>query len=146
MSRARNEERWRDLGRAVFERRRELGMRSQADLAKLAGVHVNTISKLERGVISTRPNPSWPAIEAALGWRAGFIRGYLGFDRVELSTAGRLAMDDPVAVIERAVVDQAAQVAPEMSVRQAREFAARIVEQLREYGLIPPTAGRPERR
>ncbi len=51
---------WKAVGRAVYLRRVELGMERQQDLAEQAGVHLNTIGRIERGVPSTRKNPTWP--------------------------------------------------------------------------------------
>ncbi len=74
---------WKAVGRAVYLRRVELGMERQQDLAEQAGVHLNTIGRIERGVPSTRKNPTWPKIEAALQWPVGYISKLAG-DSLEL--------------------------------------------------------------
>lgn len=49
------------LGNIIKERRKELGI-SQPDLAELAQISVNTLTKLERG----ESNPSWDVLQKVL--------------------------------------------------------------------------------
>lgn len=49
------------LGNIIRERRKELGI-SQPDLAELAQISVNTLTKLERG----ESNPSWDVLQKVL--------------------------------------------------------------------------------
>jgi transcriptional regulator with XRE-family HTH domain len=127
---------WRAIGRAIFQRRTELGMEHQKDLAERSGVHLNTISRIERGVPSSRRSPAWAKIEAALQWPAGHI--------------SRLADSEPAAVrdfpipdgvtegIEQAVLAAISGVEPDVTLRQAREIGRRTIEELRRRGLLPP--------
>lgn len=125
---------WRGIGRAIFQRRTELGMEHQKDLAERSGVHLNTISRIERGVPSSRRSPAWPKIEAALEWPAGYI--------------SRLADSEPAAPqdspipdamaqeIEQAVLTAISDVEPDVTLRQAREIGRRTIEELRRRGLL----------
>ena len=127
---------WREIGRAVFRRRIELGMQTQKELAERAGVHLNTISRIERGLPSSRRSPAWPKIEAALQWPAGHIS--------RLADGAPVAADAfpiPAAMaeeIERAVLAAVSDVQPDVTIRQAREIGERTVEELQRRELLPP--------
>jgi transcriptional regulator with XRE-family HTH domain len=131
---------WRAIGRAIFERRTELGMDRQLDLAERAGVHLNTISRIERGVPSSRRSPAWSKIEAALQWPGGHI------SRLADGESAR-SPDFPIPVamaeeIERAVLAAISDVEPDVTLRQAREIGERTINELRRRELLPPrTAG-----
>lgn len=132
---------WRMIGRAIYQRRAELGMKSQQELADAAGVHVNTIGRIERGVPSSRRNPTWPAIEAALQWPAGYISGLADGNAPPLPTV-ELIPESAAREISGAVVEAITDTDPDMSVGRAREIAARTITILRDRGHLPPnTAG-----
>lgn len=131
---------WRMIGRAIYQRRAELGMKSQQALADAAGVHVNTIGRIERGVPSSRRNPTWPAIEAALQWPAGYISGLADGDAAPLPTV-ELIPESAVREISGAVVDAITDAEPDMTVRQAREIADRTIAILRGRGHLPSRTG-----
>lgn len=123
---------WREVGHAVSRRRGELGISSQSQLAALAGVHVNTVSRLERGTAVKRSNPTWGAIEAALSWPEGTIASMAG---IRPNTATPLTAD----AVSRAVLTAIHRVEPEVTIRQANEIAAQTVAQLEQEGLLPGT-------
>lgn len=121
---------WDAAAAAVYRRRLALGIRSQRELAKRAGVSYNTVNRLERGVPSNRRNPSWPAIEAALEWPEGRIA-----DMVE----GRETPPEPPppsVLIRQAVLAAVAKVRPDVTVQQAQEIADATMSQLRQDGLL----------
>lgn len=126
---------WRAIGRAVYQRRNELGMKSQQALAERADVHVNTVSRIERGVPSSRRNPTWGAIEAALQWPAGHIARLA--DGEQLEVAGNAAPTSLAAEIEQAVFAAISDNAPDVTVRQARQIAEGAVAELRRRGVLP---------
>lgn len=128
---------WEAIGKAVYDRRIELGMQRQQDLADRAGVHVNTISRVERGTPSTRRNPTWPKVEAALEWPPGYL--------ARLAEAHEVPAAEPYPIpaglareIGSAVREAVAAVEPDVTVRQAREIAEAAVAELRRRGLLPP--------
>lgn len=126
---------WLEVGLVVYRRRIQLDINSQREMAERAGVHVNTISRLERGIPSTRRNPSWSAIERVLGWRRGYIH-----DMVETG----VEQPEPfplAALVERAVLETVAEIAPDVTVRQQRMLAQGVVARLRRRGVIPEGNG-----
>lgn len=121
---------WDAVRSAVYRRRLELGIHSQRELARRAGVSFNTVSRLERGVASTRRNPSWPAIEAALGWPEGHIA-----DMVE----GRETPPKPVppeVLIRQAIIAALARVRPDVTVQEAEAIADATLGQLKRGGVL----------
>jgi DNA-binding XRE family transcriptional regulator len=128
---------WRELARLVYQRRIELGLLSQQALADAADVHVNTIGRLERGEPSTRRNPSWAAIEAALGWPQGWI-----YDFIEgRTTKSAAAVTEDV--VRQAVLDALQESAPDVTIRQANLVARGVVARLGRRGL--PAGGKAAR-
>lgn len=119
---------WREVGHAVANRRNHLGMATQADLAERAGVHHNTISRLELGQLR-RQGRKWAAIEAALDWPTGKL---MNMHRSLMDQTGRV----PADVLERAVLDTLNEAAPHVTVRQARRIAEGIVERLERDGYL----------
>lgn len=119
---------WEDLGLALYRRRLELGIPSQRELAKRAGVHHNTVSKLELGQSWTRRGASWAKIEAVLELPEGWIA-----DFVARRTAVPALTPDAV---ERAVLDSIAEVTPHVTIRQARAVAKATVRQLEREGFL----------
>jgi transcriptional regulator with XRE-family HTH domain len=123
---------WREVGLAVYHRRTELGIATQGDLAERAGVHLNTISRLERGRALKRRSPSWAAIEAALSWPEGKIADMVdGRDR-ETEPGPALTAD----VVKRAVLAAITSVESDVTVRQAHRMAAAAVTQFEQQGLL----------
>jgi len=130
---------WREIGRAIFQRRAELGMQTQKELAERAGVHLNTVSRIERGLPSSRRSPAWPKLEAVLQWPTGHISRLADGGN---SPAHAFPIPDAMAEeIERAVLTAVSQVAQDITVRQAREIGERTIEELRRQGLLPPRTG-----
>lgn len=121
---------WKAVGRAVYLRRAELGMERQQDLALQAGVHLNTINRIERGVPSTRKNPTWPKIEAALQWPVGYISKLAG-DSLEMPIPESAV--DGIRQAVRAAIDA---VEPNVTVGQSREIADAVIMELRRQGLL----------
>lgn len=119
---------WRKVGHAVANRRNHLGMTTQAELAERAGVHHNTISRLELGQLR-RQGRKWSAIEGALEWPTGKL---MSMYRSFMDQTGRV----PADVLERAVLDTLNEAAPHVTVRQARRIAEGIVERLERDGYL----------
>ena len=67
---------WPRLGRAVRTRRKQLRL-SQSELAEIAGVHVGTVSNIERGRSSVELPRSAKDLERALGWQAASFESVL---------------------------------------------------------------------
>lgn len=139
---------WPAIGRAVYDRRIELGMTRQQDLADRAGVHLNTVSRIERGTPSTRRNPTWPKIEEALRWPSGHIARLADSDGTA-DTKPFMIPEAAAAVIASAVREAVSAVEPDVTVRQAREIADATVAELRRREALPPdtsglTPGAPE--
>jgi transcriptional regulator with XRE-family HTH domain len=131
---------WKAVGSAVYLRRVELGMERQQDLAERAGVHLNTIGRIERGVPSTRKNPTWPKIEAALQWPVGHIGKLAGGEAGDSSDA--LIPESAADGIRQAVRSAIDAVEPNVTVRQSREIADAVVLELQRRGLLAePPAG-----
>ncbi len=126
-------EHWRAFCRVVFRTRMDKGFATQRELAAAAGVHWNTVRRLEAGVVAKRPQPSWLKIEKVLGWEAGAIerawRG--GPDKPEMEPADA---DDLAAAVTRVVID----VAPELTGGQIRDIAAGIERIAVERGWVLP--------
>lgn len=121
---------WDAVASAVYRRRLALSIRSQRELARRAGVSYNTVSRLERGVASSRRNPSWPAIEAALEWPEGRIS-----DMVE----GRETPPEPLppsVLVRQAVLAAVAQVRPDVTVQEAQAIADVTMSRLKSSGLL----------
>ena len=119
---------WREVGLAVYHRRIELGIETQQELAERAGVSLNTISRLERGVPSKRRNPTWAKIERALGWPEGKIAAMVAGQALGVITP---------AAVRQAVLDSIHEVGQDLTIRQAQEIAALTVERLKQQKLLP---------
>lgn len=132
-----DEANWLEVGLLVYRRRIELRITSQKAFAERAGVHVNTISRLERGIPSSRRNPSWPAIERVLGWPEGHIASMV---------EGRVQEPEPVpfaATLEQAVMESLRESLPDVTFRQAHTVARGVLARLERRGLLP--GSRPSR-
>jgi hypothetical protein len=103
-------------------------MPRQRDLAERAGLHKNTISKLELGHLR-RPGSKWGEVEDALGWPRGKL---VAMYRDIVDHPDRV----PAEVVERAVLDTLNEAAPHVTVRQARRIADGIVERLERDGYL----------
>lgn len=68
---------WADVGEAVLQRRLELGMRTREDLARAADLSSRSLSDLEKGRRQGYADGTYSALEQALGWPPGTIRGWL---------------------------------------------------------------------
>jgi transcriptional regulator with XRE-family HTH domain len=129
---------WHAVADAVRARRIELGMKERQDLAERAGVHLNTIGRIERAVPSTRRSPSWAKIEAALAWPPGHVlaiaEGRGGQPSIIPAPAA--------AVIRDAVLAAVATIVPDVTAGRAGEIADEALAELRRRGALPPdTAG-----
>lgn len=122
---------WRNIGHAVARRRSELDLNSQSQLAERAGVHLNTVSRLESGSPAQRIRSSWAAIEDALEWPRGTIAAMAG---IRPNTAVPLTAD----AVTRAVLDSIHEVEPtDWTIPQANQIAAKTVARLERDGLLP---------
>lgn len=119
---------WREAGHAVYERRIELGMQSQTELAERAGVSLNSVSRLERGVPSKRRAPTWGPIERVLGWPEGKIE-----DMVEGRTTEALTAD----AVFQALIEAIHVVELDVTVKQANQVAALTIDRLRQRKMLP---------
>jgi len=126
-------EHWRAFGRVVFRTRMDKGFATQRELAVAAGVHWNTVRRLEAGVLAKRPHQSWLDVEKVLGWEPGAIerawRG--GPDKPEIEPA---AADDLAAAVTRVLID----VAPELTGGQIRDIGAGVLQIAVERGWVLP--------
>lgn len=131
---------WRELGRLIAMRRRQLGMRTQQDLADAAEVSLPTVTRLERGRPLVRRSRSWDLIERALKWPAGYIERYV--NAASSNPSGFLIQASELSEIEpraRAAIKNALMATlPNATVSEilAAEFAA--IKALRDHGLLPP--------
>lgn len=119
---------WREVGHRVATRRISLGITTQRELARLAGTHKNTISRLELGLLR-RQGRAWARIEAVLQWPPGRL---ISMYRDIVEQTGRL----PVDAVVQAVLDAVTEAAPHVTVRQARRIAEGATERLRAQGLL----------
>lgn len=119
---------WREVGHEVASRRASLGIATQLELAELAGVHKNTISRLELGLLR-RQGRAWARIEAALGWPAGRL---MALYREFKDRSGRV----PAEVVERAVLEAITESAPHVTVRQARQIADGALRRIEQQGFL----------
>lgn len=130
LSGAPDDEHWRQFGRLVFQTRLRLGFANQRQFAEAAGVHWQTIRKLEAGEPVIRRNPSWSDIEKALGWAPGSIeRVWRGG---QLRGAGPVVTDDFAQEVTRVLID----VAPELTGGQIRDIARGIEQIAVERGWV----------
>jgi len=127
------EEVWEDLGFALYKRRLELGIESQRELARRSGVSHNRISLIERGLAVTRRGSSWSKLETALDLPQGWISEFVS------KHPARNAQALSAEIVERAVQDAIEEVAPQLTVRQARLIAEATARRLEQGGLL----GRP---
>ena len=124
---------WAMLGRAIAERRAELGLRTQEALAIKAGVHINTINRLETGK-PTRRNKTWPPIEAALQWPKGYIEDFI-------QSAGKLARTPLTEMEVRGLLREGSlKHLSSASVGEVREMEDWFIGKLRTAGWIPAAA------
>ena len=134
----RAEDAWRELALRIVSRRRELGMRTQQDLADAAGVSVATVTRLESGRELKRRSSSWEPIERALKWPDGYIERWVN----EISATGFLIRASDLSEIEpkaRAVIKNALMATlPDVTAGQIVAAENAAIKALREQGLLPP--------
>jgi transcriptional regulator with XRE-family HTH domain len=129
------------LGRLVRNQRDELGL-SQAQFAKRADVHVNTISRLEAGATRHRQSGTWTKVETALDWPQGFIADYLAGEADETALAGRFRRDpvpegDLTGMIHDMVFAVLGAAAPDTTLAELRESELIALEVAKRYGYVP---------
>lgn len=96
------------LGRAIANRRAELGM-TQQDLATAAGIARPTLGKIERGVNIPRP-VTMGKLDKALGWAPGTARAHAAgepapFDIDGMPVKSSLVLVEPSPGVEVEYVD-----------------------------------------
>lgn len=74
---------WQRLGEQIRTDRVRLGMRTQPELARRAGLGRRTVSDLERGARANYSPDTLGAVEAALGWAPGTVSRILAGGQVE---------------------------------------------------------------
>jgi transcriptional regulator with XRE-family HTH domain len=119
---------WREVGHRVAVRRVGLGMTTQRQLAERAGLHKNTISKLELGQLR-RAGSKWGNVEDALDWPRGKL---VAMHRDIVDNPDRV----PADVLERAILDTLNEAVPHVTVRQARRIAEGIARRLEQDGYL----------
>lgn len=130
---------WRDLASMIVARRRQLGMRTQQDLADAAGVSVPTITRLESGRPLQRRSRTWDLVETALKWSPGYIERYVNAAAVRtgyLIEASELSEIEPRA--REAIKGALMATLPDATVAQVVAAEKAAIEALRREGLLPP--------
>jgi hypothetical protein len=116
---------------------------SQQVLADRAGISVNTIIRMEKGVFPDRRTASWGKVEAALDWPARFFDDYLNGEITDdleeryrrgepVIDAGRL-----VGIVEDAMYAAFMAGAPNASLESYDKARRAAFEVLRENGIEP---------
>lgn len=130
---------WRDLAILIVARRRQLGMRTQQDLAKAASVSLPTVTRLESGRPLKRRSRTWDLVEKALRWPEGYIERYVNGVTAEtgfLIVASELSEIEPRA---RAAIKNALMVTlPDVTAGQIIAAEAAAIKALRDHGILPP--------
>ncbi|WP_414641836.1 helix-turn-helix transcriptional regulator [Actinocrinis sp.] len=125
----------------ISERRRELGMRTQQDLADAAGTSVATITRLESGRPLVRRSWTWAAVEQALDWPSGYLERYMRHRTPPPAiTLSEARIKDPESTIRRSIKDALQKNLPDVTVSQALAAENAVVEALirvlREEGVL----------
>ncbi|KOG63999.1 hypothetical protein ADK76_10850 [Streptomyces griseoflavus] len=130
------------LADLIAERRIQLHM-TKSDLARAAGVTINTYNKVE----SARPvrDTTYGKVEPVLGWAPGACRDVLaGAGEAPVSTQpsgeGALRSADPEAFqrdIEEAVQAAAITATDTLTTADVRKLKQHVVEELRRRGYLP---------
>lgn len=131
---------WRELGRLIAMRRRQLGMRTQRELADAAEVSLPTVTRLERGRPLIRRSRSWDLIERALKWPPGYIERYV--NEASSNPSGYLIQASELSEIEpkaRAAIKNALMATlPDVTAGQIIAAESAAIKALRDQGLLPP--------
>lgn len=128
---------WKVLARDVIERRRQMGIRTQQALADRAGVHLNTVVRIESGAPASRRAPSWPRIEHALGWPPGDIARRVDMGARRVGYLIEVPEEEATARADAAVHAALVATMPGATVEQVLTIQARAVEELRKAGILP---------
>ncbi|MGH3414896.1 MAG: helix-turn-helix domain-containing protein [Actinocrinis sp.] len=132
---------WKDLGAMIAERRRELGMRTQQDLATAAGVSVATVTRLESGRPLQRRSWTWAAVEQALDWPSGHLERFMRHRTPpQVITLSESRIVDPHSTTRRYIKDALQTSLPDVTVSQALATEQAVVDALiralREDGFL----------
>lgn len=130
------------LAKLVIHRRRELGWH-KVDAAKAASLTHTTYMRVE----NAQPvrDVTYAAIEKAFGWAPGACHAILdGLEEAplagDISKGARFAPAVNVdETARKAIRDAVIAVTPETSAGKTAELEQRIVDMLRERGVIPPS-------
>lgn len=122
------------LGTVVIRRRTELKL-NKVDVARAAGMQVNTYSKVEEG-IPVRPT-TYSRIEPILGWGSGSCLDVLGGGAptltepsVENAVISPVRPEDLAAEVGAAVQDAALSVSDTLTAAEIRELKRRVVSEV----------------
>lgn len=134
------------LAALVTKRRLELGM-DKVEVARSAGFTITTYSKVEAG--EPVRDTSYGKLEPVLGWAPRscldilegaalptVISGHVGAAATSPVLAGELTDD-----IGDAVQDAAIHVSDTLTGAEIRRLKNKVIENLRERGVLPPPAG-----
>lgn len=136
----------RDLGRLaryVTQRRHELGL-SRLKAATDAGMSKDTLLRVERG--DPVRDLNYPKIDRVLFWASGSCLSVAsGKEPVEISAtslapgvvAATVPVSDLGAEVRRSVESASIAVADGLTAQQIRELSARVIEDLKERGILP---------
>lgn len=130
---------WKELSLKVVNRRRQLGMRSQQDLADKAHVSLATITRLEGGRPLKRRSRSWDLIEKALEWPEGTIERWvysITYQSGFVIEASNLSEIEPRA--RDAIKGALMATLPGVTVSEILKAESAAIKALRDRGLLPP--------
>lgn len=134
-----SEEVWRDFAAMIVARRRQLGMRTQQDLADKAEVSLATVTRLERGRPYVRRPWTWDAIERALKYPQGYLDRYI--HGAETSNGFVIQVSELSEIEPRArgaIKNALMATLPDATVSEILAAESAAIKALREQGLLPP--------
>lgn len=134
---AEDDDPWMALARDVIARRNQMHM-TQQELADRAGVHLNTIVRIEAGVPSSRRAPSWPRIEHGLGWPPGDIPRRVDMNARRAGYLIEVPEQEAAARADDAVHKALVATLPGATIEQVLKIQARAIKELRQAGILPP--------